>query len=312
MKLGTLIKTIRTSQNVTQSELAKDIISRGKLADIEKNITPVNINEIVLLLKKLDFETEEIITILNSINKNISNYLQEELEYIYINKNKLPQNYLKNFEKKIDKEKYENFSSLNVYIVFKSMFSDNSNIEPLTKKEIEVITRKIKSRKIHSINEYKILANITRLVTLEEVETLYNILFPVKYNDYRGVNFNHVIIQIYNNILTQTIKHDLHGKTKFYLNEAQKNHSDIKNYFATLQLKYLKEISEFSQTGEISNLNKAHYYATVTKELDDLIHYGNIQKELQSIVTKTNKSTTDQFQVIRDLNYSNHKNLDNE
>ncbi|MDT1997682.1 hypothetical protein CKN82_13010 [Carnobacterium divergens] len=125
------------------------------------------------------------------------------------------------------------------------------------------------------------------MIPFEIIERLYSHLFPVKLPEIRNDEFNQVVIQAYNNILTQTIKYDWHIKTKYYLSEVRKEPLANSDYLCKLQILYLEQLSLFSETGNPIYNSKAFYYANIAKDLGDNLHYESLVAELEKFSNKT-------------------------
>lgn len=272
---------------MTQDDLANNIITRKTLAKIENNQISPTLEILTQLFNRLGFELSELNHMLKNNFEQTYHNLKNEFIRLLQTSETVSKNEWINFEKKLSNEKKSNQWVLNLYLVFKSRLEDSDFIAPLTDSEINDIHAQLLSKSIHSLTDYKILGNLTTLIPFEIIERLYFHLFPVKLPEIRNDEFNQVVIQAYNNILTQTIKYDWHIKTKYYLSEVIKEPLANSDYLCKLQIFYLEQLSLFSETGNPIYNSKAFYYANITKELGDNLHYESLVAELEKFSNKT-------------------------
>ncbi|MFS7424512.1 helix-turn-helix domain-containing protein [Carnobacterium maltaromaticum] len=281
------MKEVRISNNMTQDDLADNIVTRKTLAKIENNQISPTLEILTQLFNRLGFELSELNHMLKNNFEHTYHNLKNEFIRLLQTSETVCKNEWINFEKKLSNEKKSNQWVLNLYLVFKSRFEDSDFIAPLTDLEISDIQDQLLSKSIHSLTDYKILGNLTTLIPFEIIEMLYSHLFPVKLPEIRNDEFNQVVIQAYNNILTQTIKYEWHIKTKYYLNEVRKEPLANSDYLCKLQIFYLEQLSLFSETGNPIYNSKAFYYANIAKDLGDNLHYESLVAELEKFSNKT-------------------------
>lgn len=226
--------------------------------------------------------------------------IKKEFFQLLIRKDNVSKKEWLDFEKKLATNKNNNLSVFNLYLVFKSKFDSTPYIKPLTKNEINSIRTKLAYNGVHSIVDYKILGNITSLVPFSLVEELYSYLFPIQLASTRNNEFNQVIVQTYNNIITYTIKQEMVSKTNYYLEQINKIDFGNSGYVHKLRIKYLEQLSLYSQTGNPKYNSKAFHFANISKELDDLATYESLVTELEQYSNKTNHSSADVKTILFD------------
>ena len=272
---------------MTKDELAENIVTRKTLAKIENNQISPSLEILTQIFNRLGFEFSELNHMLKNNFENTYLNLKKEFIGLLESSDTVSKAEWINFEKRLALEKTANQWVLNLYLVFKSRLENSDFIAPLTDIEINDIKDQLLSKSIHSLTDYKILGNLTTLIPFEIIERLYSHLFPVKLPEIRNDEFNQVVIQAYNNILTQTIKYDWHIKTKYYLNEVRKEPLANSDYLCKLQIFYLEQLSLFSETGNPIYNSKAFYYANIAKDLGDNLHYESLVAELEKFSNKT-------------------------
>lgn len=272
---------------MTKDELAENIVTRKTLAKIENNQISPSLEILTQIFNRLGFEFSELNHMLKNNFENTYLNLKKEFIGLLESSDTVSKAEWINFEKRLALEKTANQWVLNLYLVFKSRLENSDFIAPLTDIEINDIKDQLLSKSIHSLTDYKILGNLTTLIPFEIIERLYSHLFPVKLPEIRNDEFNQVVIQAYNNILTQTIKYDWHIKTKYYLSEVIKEPLANSDYLCKLQILYLEQLSLFSETGNPIYNSKAFYYANIAKDLGDNLHYESLVAELEKFSNKT-------------------------
>ena len=272
---------------MTKDELAENIVTRKTLAKIENNQISPSLEILTQIFNRLGFEFSELNHMLKNNFENTYLNLKKEFIGLLESSDTVSKAEWINFEKRLALEKTANQWVLNLYLVFKSRLENSDFIAPLTDIEINDIKDQLLSKSIHSLTDYKILGNLTTLIPFEIIERLYSHLFPVKLPEIRNDEFNQVVIQAYNNILTQTIKYDWHIKTKYYLSEVIKEPLANSDYLCKLQIFYLEQLSLFSETGNPIYNSKAFYYANIAKDLGDNLHYESLVAELEKFSNKT-------------------------
>ncbi|WEV71647.1 helix-turn-helix transcriptional regulator [Lactobacillus sp. ESL0785] len=85
MQLGDVIRILRTSQNMTQKELAMNILDRGNLSKIEHNLLEPSYTNFHLLISKLGISADEFEYIRNEYSCNAKAKLMYEFFKLHYN-----------------------------------------------------------------------------------------------------------------------------------------------------------------------------------------------------------------------------------
>lgn len=289
--------TLREERELTKSALYGGICSKGKYLALEDetNTTSVTISEMTAILDRLGMGWSEFIEYTDLSTKKNMSYGRLKLELLDIaqklNDKKKVEETLTAFINKVENYKFETtqyfatyIASIHLCIILDLPISYN-------RAEIFEFAQKLyENRNEYYVVDYEIIGNISSLLTVKELITLANYLFPCQLN--RGYIHDDIVQISVINIIEFLIKQKEYNLASEWI-EKIRNMIDtkgfIKNTLTTLKLLYLKEEVEFRITKNIKHYLELLRYADLFKEMGEtVLHKAILNDSLHQISKEYN------------------------
>ncbi len=248
--------TLREERELTKSALYGGICSKGKYLSLEDetNTTSVTISEMTAILDRLGMGWSEFIEYTDLSTKKNMSYGRWKLELLDIAQNlndrkEVKQN-LTDFIEKIRNSNFNTTQSFSIYIAAIHLCVLLDLPISYDRTQIyEFALNLYKDRNEYYVVDYEIIGNIASLLTVKELTTLADYLFPCQLN--RGYTHDDIVQISATNIIEFLIKQKEYSLASEWIEKIRNmiyTKGFIKNTLTTLKLLFLKEEGELLTT----------------------------------------------------------------
>ncbi|AEB28834.1 transcription regulator [Carnobacterium sp. 17-4] len=254
MKIGKVIKTIRTSKKIKTSNTYSNILSRPAISKFEKGLSDTTSTKLFQILNNLNVSLDEFYLIYNNYNLDDEHtFLSKYSQYFY-------QNDIENLKKlKISlKEKYKvnNQIKLFHYSVLTDLTISYILNEKPNSKSLDILQSYLLNCEDWTYYEIVLFTNSLDLFSEEQILLLYK-RTKSKLEHFKMLRkYNNEIFSLLSNILVIFIKKNNINKSCFFYEELKNNMSETINtmYEKTMMI-FFKELVTIMSSKNYNNKN---------------------------------------------------------
>ncbi|MCB5955986.1 helix-turn-helix domain-containing protein [Enterococcus sp. CWB-B31] len=282
INIGETLRFFRTHLGLKQKEMLSEYTDGSVYSRIETDTRPLKLDELLDILDVGSINAHEFVTFshLDKEQRLFRKLLSEAVQNL---SHKQKKESLISYYNKLSNLGYRNIRETSNLISIKLSFSEHwEEIDAVDQEEVDKMFHYLMERKILLQYDYVLLSNLMFKFSGKQKRLIVERAFPVKYyekRDYITLNFSC-------NALTNVVISCLYNKefedAKRYLETCDKQEKTIFNFQFHLEVKYLKNLLAYLETGNINYLQKIHSFIAVLEDSGYLEQAENIREEVKT------------------------------
>lgn len=199
-------------------------------------------------------------------------------------------------------KKHKSINELRYYYGIKNMFSKLwEEIDPYTEEDLNFAFDYLSTRKYHGYSHYTILMNISTHLKDDKLSEITNIMYPVKYFEYRDHKTRNTTSTIFLNMITAKLYSKEYKKAQEYIDRAHLMDKQNMNYYLKLSLLYLQNLLNYLLTNEIKYYSEIINFVKLVESIGDTQTANQIKEEIEILTNKNpNKNSDIVTNLIKD------------
>lgn len=282
LTLSNALKFFRTQRDIKQSDLAEN--DRSNYSRIENGKAKVPVEHLKTFTDKLSITVSELI--LYSGLDNDFLYFQKAVKEALIqpqnltNKHKILELYLD-----LHPNKNKNNKQLAMYYTIIASFSATySEIEKLTKDDINYSFSHLIRLPFHTQYDYLLAVNMISYYTLDQIRSITKAMFPIQDPQKRTVEtLKYANLLMINTITMEIYNLDYDFVLKF-IGAMEKEKLIYENHYYRFLMTYYKHLTNYLKSQDQYSLGMAKQYLIIIQDMYDHNTYEAFKKEQENLI----------------------------
>lgn len=283
MNIGETLKFFRKMKGFTQKEMLTKHVDPSTYSRIESNKRSIKWNDLQTILETMKIVPEEFFSLV-VVDKEQEWYRET---YYYCAEH--PDDQSKKIElvtyyKHIEKLDNKNLKELSNFIAIKANFHLKwSEIGEITPSEISSTYKMLSKKKFYFQYDYILINNLITFFSNKQIDTIMAKAFPLQYRHKRDITTKRFANNIWINLISIKIYKEDYIGSKEYLKLANKYDSVKDNYYFTMNLRYLENLTLYMETGIPEYYEKILEFLHIIETIGDWQFANEVRNEIQTV-----------------------------
>lgn len=280
-----LLKKIRTSKKIKQSDMLPSKENVSKYSRIEKGTTSLKLDQLEHFIDIFEMSPNEFFHmayIKNSLADFKSEFrtairtgVSKESEDSFINKYYPRNSDMMNMSKQ----------ELCHYCIIKNhFFTTRADIPPMTSEEVRYILSLLRNNHYQLFYDYTIALNAMKFMNGEQIDKVIDSMIPLQDRDIRPSDLVNTAFNLLTNAIAYNIYNLNYKKAAYYVAQAETMVEYTSGYYSKVNLEYSKCLINNFLFKESKYIEKARNIIQTTRTIGDNFTANVMEEELNNLI----------------------------